>query len=390
MGAMMRPSPRIWPAFVALAASHAYCISAPVSTASGLAQDLLAHQRLLFLPIVLFIYYFVAWLMVGRDPGRGTIVPRYQPPVNLSPAAVRYVAMAGTDHKSVAAVLLELALKKCVSIQPEDSKFRITRLVEKPPADLAPEELVVFQKLFHPKTEYGPADLVNDGTYDPEQVVYMCPDNSAFNSNLVAYIQQSLTKRFEGKYFTRNLRFVAWGGGVSILLCLLSASMIKSSQSVLFLVAWFLFGALILGSVFAAVTVSLFKDVITGRLNPLRMLPAFLALAVFLFGFTMVLRTIAHSSTWVFAAVLVLVVVLNVVWACLLRAPTELGRRTMDEIAGFKQFLASVELDRLKELNDPRFTPGLLNQFLPYAVALDLKERWGDEFAASMTATAAK
>src|SRR5262249_12349022 len=390
MGAMMRPSLRIWPVFVALAASHAWCISGPVSTASGLTQDLLTHQRLLVLPIALFIYYFVAWLMVGRDPRRGTIVPRYQPPPNLSPAAVRYIAMAGTDHKSVAAVLLELALNKCVSIQPENGKFRITRLVEKPPADLAPEELVVFQKLFYPNTEYGPSDLVNDGTYDPEHVVYVRPDNSAFNSNLVAYIEQSLTKRFEGKYFTRHLGLVAWGGGVSILLCLLSASMIKSSQSVLFLAAWFLFGALILGSVFAAVTLSLFKDVITGRLHPLRMLPAFLALVVFLFGFTIVLRTIAHSSTWVFAAVLVLVVVLNVVWACLLRAPTELGRRTLDEIAGFKQFLASVELDRLKELNDPRFTPGLLNQFLPYSVALDLKEPWGDEFAASMMATAAK
>src|SRR5215813_10505319 len=148
MGAMMRPSPRILPVFVALAASHAHCISAPVSMPPGLTNDLLAHQRLLLLPIGLFIYYFVAWLAVGRDPKPGTIVPRYQPPVNLSPAAVRYILNAGTDHKSVAAVLLELALKKCISIEPHTGKFRITRLVDKPPASLAPEELAVFQKLF--------------------------------------------------------------------------------------------------------------------------------------------------------------------------------------------------------------------------------------------------
>src|SRR5262249_28428307 len=266
MGTMMRPSPRIWRVFVALAASHAHCMSAPVSMPPGLSNDLLAHQRLLVLPIGLFIYYFVAWLMVGRDPKPGTIVPRYQPPVNLSPAAVRYISIAGTDHKTVAAVLLELALKKCVSIQPENGRFRVTRLVQKPPADLAPEEAVVFQRLFHPNTEFGPADLVNDGSYDPDKVVYLQPDNSAFNLNLVAYIQQSLTKRFENKYFTRNLRLVAWGGGVSIVLCLLIALTIKSSESILFLTAWFLFGALILGSVFAAVTMSLFKDVLTGRL----------------------------------------------------------------------------------------------------------------------------
>ena len=120
------------------------------------------------------------------------------------------------------------------------------------------------------------------------------------------------------------------------------------------------------------------------------MLPAFLAILVFLFGFAMVLRAIAQNSTWIFSAVLVCVVLLNVVWACLLRAPTKLGRQTLDEIAGFRQFLASVELDRLKELNDPRYKPELLNEFFPYAVALDLKEPWGDEFAASMMATAAK
>jgi len=388
MGAMKRPSPKFSSVFLALTTQHAFCASAPVQI--GLTHDLVAHQRLLLLPAALLIYYLVVWLAVGRDPKPGTIVPRYQPPVNLSPAAVRYILNAGTDHKSVAAVLLELALKKCISIEPHTGKFRIKRLVDKPPASLAPEELVVFQKLFHPSTEYGPADLVNDGTYDPDEVVYVQPDNSAFNSNLVAYIQQSLTKRFEGKYFTRNFRFAALGGVVSIVLCLVMASTIKSSDSILFFTGWFLFGGLILGSIFAAVTLSLFKDVLTGRLSPLRILPAFLALAVFLFGFTMVLRTIAHNSNLVFAAVLVLVVVLNVIWACLLRAPTQLGRRTLDEIAGFQHFLASVELDKLKVLNDPRFTPALLNEFLPYAVALDLKEPWGDEFAASMMATAAK
>lgn len=389
---MKRPSPKVWPIFLALAAApYAVCASVPASSAQlGAAPDLAAHQRLLLLPAALFIYYFAAWLAVGRDPRPGTIVPRYQPPVNLSPAAVRYVLNAGTDHKSVAAVLLELALKNCISIEPHTGKFRITRLVDKPPSDLAPEELVVFQKLFHPKTEYGPADLVNDGSYDPDEVVYVQPDNSAFNSNLVLYIQQSLAQRFEGKYFTRNFRFVGLGATLSIVISLVMASTIKSSDSVLFFTAWFLFGALILGSIFAAVALSLFKDVLTGRLSPLRMLPAFLAVAVFLFGFTMVLRTIAHYSNWVFAVVLVSVVVLNVVWACLLRAPTQLGRRTLDEIAGFQHFLASVELDKLKVLNDPRFTPSLLNEFLPYAVALDLKEPWGDEFAASMMAMAAK
>jgi len=84
MGAMMRPSPKIWLLFFALT-PHGFCASGPVSAQFGLAYDLAAHQGLLLLPAALLVYYFVVWLAVGRDPKPGTIVPRYQPPVNLSP-----------------------------------------------------------------------------------------------------------------------------------------------------------------------------------------------------------------------------------------------------------------------------------------------------------------
>src|SRR5689334_18238448 len=107
MGAMKRPSPKTWPLFLLVAAAPgAYGVSTPAQL--SLEHDLANHQALLLLPAALLIYYFVVWLAVGRDRKPETIVPRYQPPVNLSPAAVRYVVNAGTDHKSVAAVLLEL------------------------------------------------------------------------------------------------------------------------------------------------------------------------------------------------------------------------------------------------------------------------------------------
>ena len=48
---------------------------------------------------VLFIYYFMVWIRVGRDPASGTIVPLFYPPANLSPAAMRYIYRMGLTTK---------------------------------------------------------------------------------------------------------------------------------------------------------------------------------------------------------------------------------------------------------------------------------------------------
>ncbi|MDA0338972.1 MAG: DUF2207 domain-containing protein, partial [Proteobacteria bacterium] len=43
-------------------------------------------------------YYSIVWLMVGRDPGKGTIIARFKSPEGMSPAAVRQVMEFGTDR----------------------------------------------------------------------------------------------------------------------------------------------------------------------------------------------------------------------------------------------------------------------------------------------------
>lgn len=50
--------------------------------------------------LLLLAYYLVAWAAVGRDPHSGPIVPLYEPPEGLSPAAVRYIQRMGFDRKA--------------------------------------------------------------------------------------------------------------------------------------------------------------------------------------------------------------------------------------------------------------------------------------------------
>jgi uncharacterized membrane protein YgcG len=73
----------------------------------------------------------------------------------------------------------------------------------------------------------------------------------------------------------------------------------------------------------------------------------------------------------------------------LLRAPTVAGRKVMDEIEGFKQYLGVAEEDRLNYLHPPEKTPELFERYLPYAVALDVENRWAERFAGVLAAAAA-
>jgi len=58
-----------------------------------------------------------------------------------------------------------------------------------------------------------------------------------------------------------------------------------------------------------------------------------------------------------------------------------MGRRVMDRIEGFKLYLSVAEQARLEALHPPDQTPELFEKYLPYAIALDVENEWGDQFA---------
>ena len=44
-------------------------------------------------------FYYVAWKRAGRNPRAGTVVPIFEPPVDLTPAGMRYVMKMGADDR---------------------------------------------------------------------------------------------------------------------------------------------------------------------------------------------------------------------------------------------------------------------------------------------------
>ena len=61
---------------------------------------------------------------------------------------------------------------------------------------------------------------------------------------------------------------------------------------------------------------------------------------------------------------------------------SERGAQLMRHILGFRQFLESTEQDRLDRLDPARRDAKSELSLLPYAVALDIRERWGDRLGA--------
>jgi uncharacterized membrane protein YgcG len=86
--------------------------------------------------------------------------------------------------------------------------------------------------------------------------------------------------------------------------------------------------------------------------------------------------------------VLGVVFAMHILFYYLLRAPTLRGRKFLDQVEGFRQYLEVAEKDELTLRNPPRKTPELFERFLPYALALGVEQAWAEKFASIFAALA--
>ena len=87
--------------------------------------------------------------------------------------------------------------------------------------------------------------------------------------------------------------------------------------------------------------------------------------------------------------VFIVIGVVNALFHQLMKAPTLLGRKIMDQLEGFKLYLSVAEKDRLNLANPPKETPELFEKYLPYALALDVEQKWSERFASVLAAAQA-
>jgi len=66
---------------------------------------------------LLMTYYYLIWARVGRDPPGRIIIPEYESPKGVSPAAMRYLLEMSYDDNAFAAAVLSLAVKGYLRIE---------------------------------------------------------------------------------------------------------------------------------------------------------------------------------------------------------------------------------------------------------------------------------
>ena len=79
---------------------------------------------------------------------------------------------------------------------------------------------------------------------------------------------------------------------------------------------------------------------------------------------------------------IVIMAVLFFFFMTIMKRPTPLGRKVLDEMLGFRDYIDIAEKDELNLRNPPEKTPELFERFLPFALAMGLEQRWAERFTA--------
>ncbi len=307
--------------------------------------------------VIVFVYYLLAWMRVGRDPRRGTMVVRYEPPAGMSPAAISFLRHMGYDDRVLVSAVANLAVKKYLKIQQEASVYRLQK-VKSEDSYLSPEEINLMRNLF------SSSDAISVNAL--EHVTFQVAK---------ATMTADLNRSENQKLFQKH-----WGAiwpGILLTLATLGA-MVLTVEGPAKLVVGFMCLWLSLWSVGVAGIVEACVKAIKAR-NKGRFVLILVALLFtgveigVLVEFMLVVGVLPMVA-------LVALLIVNFTFIYLMRALTPEGRRLMDEIEGFKQFMTSVDGDRLRREGAPETTPALFEKCLPFALALGVEQAWARRF----------
>jgi Predicted membrane protein (DUF2207) len=241
---------------------------------------------------------------------------------------------------------------------------------------LASEEKRVLELLF----EDGPT-IELSGAMDQR--------NSAQNGRYIYHIHEELTKGLGGKYFSRHSGFIALG----VLFTFASALALaitargRDTTGAIFFASWILFCGFIIGIMMELSLKPQWKAALRTGTGWNKLLPATAAIAVFLGVILLLLKALTSGISLSYSLMLVLTMLVNFGWGPRLKRKSSLGRQAADEIAGFFLFLQKTDQDQMNRLNPELNVPQDLARYLPYAIALEVTETWGDHLSQTFLAT---
>lgn len=317
--------------------------------------------------LVLIFYYMLVWWRVGKDPSKGVIIPLYEPPLDLSPAAVRFISQMGYDNKSFTTTIVSLAVKGYLKIEEDGKDYILVRSASNKPLTHDESSVLSFLKF---------------SGDNARKILELNQKNHTTLQEAIKALKKSLKNSYEKQYFYTNRKYFFIGLAISFIILL--TSILGGSGEQIFILVWITFWSIgvsaLIFSVFNA-----WKGVSNKRRGKTTAIGSALFLTAFSIPF--ILGEIAgfyflsQVSSPLMIIVIALIALVNIIFYHLLKAPTLLGRKIMDKIDGFKMYLETAEKDRLYSMTEPEKTPELFEAFLPYALALGVENKWAEKFS---------
>lgn len=309
---------------------------------------------------VILLYFLLAWFLVGRGPAKGTIIPLFEPPENLAATDINYLYNMGTTNKILSVAIVSMATKGYLNIINNQRTFSLQKLGKN--ADLlTPEE-----------------KNTADAFFGNETLIEIVKLNSTRISKAIFALYTSLYKKYKGKYFHKHVAYFIPGlvlGVIAFILVGATPEYNDASADMIIMAVFAYFGCNRLTYIVKKITESnsIFSFSQVGGL----LFNVLGAVGLFGISFYVMINSIIPIPT-MFA--LFLIVIMIAFFRRLLVSFTVSGRKLTDQIEGFKLFLGTTERYRLEQFNPPEKTPELFEKYLAYAMALDVENKWGEQF----------
>ena len=340
------------------------------------------------LDVVLFLYFFIIWFFIGRDPKKGVIVPRFHPPLvhgggdksssgQLSPAATAFLF-----HKTnmtpgcFGAAVISLAGRGCCRIQGHAGEG-------------------FFLERGRGDSPYAEENRILEHMHG------RIPVDREHGDELSA-MRQAMREQLRRDYGTM------WkSAGTGLMQSLFSSVWMFLGMVMTFLglaaATGYVTGGILPRNAVPALVMLLFffsfsRHLIrasmllfrSGRYVPFLFSLFFqlFCLGFMLFFISMMCKDMLDvlSRTEIILAVAAILIPYG--FSFIMDAPTREARALLDDIEGLALYIRMAESLALNTLNPPERTLEHYRELLPYAVALDLEQAWGAHFSGVVSASA--
>jgi uncharacterized membrane protein YgcG len=300
--------------------------------------------------LFLTVYYFYTWYKSGREPSRA-VVTEFAPPKGISAAFMRCLWKRREDRKMFATALVSLAMKEKIEIKEESSflnKSATLKIKDRSPNGLSEEEKHIISSLFS-----GGRDLFA-----------LAQSNWPALNSCMSRINRDLCAERK-KYINPNVKYITFP---VLILLLMQTAFIAFLPFIIFVNLHY--------SAFLAIA----SKVGTNKLVSVLM---FLGINGFYFIFFSAMLHDAGRELWIMEGAFVLSLWGLIIYSSAIDNLTDLGKEVMPKIQGFYRYMSIAEEHRVA-LSNPLDAEKIFADFLPYAFALDMENKWMKEFENSL------